>query len=459
MVMPMDSFNKCRLASEKVAWSFEEVLSDLSFDFEKSFLPSMLCGKQLPAWMSRTEKRLLNQIRGYSYAHIFEFVEEFILWQTCQTATSYVHRDLDAVSAVLNFASEETKHQRMFVLVKSLLEEGLGFRPGELPDKETIARSICQHSPFAVYLLTLTIEWLTQRHYIECFSEEEASLDDGFVRIFRLHWTEEAQHARLDALELEALATTMSPEQIEVSVNEYVDMLILVKDLLARQDELDLESFEKALGRTLEGDKRQQLLQAMHREYLWTFIVSGLEHKAFQLTYDKLVPDYMGSVLELSARLGASLNTDTLPPKRSGEDARSDAGLVSGSAPEQAKSMGLALVIDDQDHVCEFAAAALTHLGFEVLTAEDGERGLTLFEDRHQELALVILDMTMPGISGADANKVMTQVNPDVPVILSSGHMREDALGSIPEGMLAGYLQKPYLLEDLAQAVSAALTT
>ena len=39
----MDSFHKCRLASEKVAWSFEEALGDLSFDHDKCFLPRMLC--------------------------------------------------------------------------------------------------------------------------------------------------------------------------------------------------------------------------------------------------------------------------------------------------------------------------------------------------------------------------------------------------------------------------------
>jgi len=462
MVMIMDTFNRCRLASEKVAWVFDEALSDLSFDHDKRFLPSMLCGKQLPSWMSRTESRTLNQIRGYSYAHIFECVEEFILWQTCQTATGYVHRDIDAVSAVLNFASEEAKHQRMFMLVKQLLEQDFGFRPGELPDKEGVARAVCANSPFAVYLLTLTIEWLTQRHYVECFSEEEASLDLGFVRIFRLHWTEEAQHARLDALELEALANAMSSEELEAAVDEYVALLFSLKGLLATQDELDLQSLETALGKPFEADKRAELLRAMNKEYLWTFIVSGLEHKAFQLTYNKLVPERMGSVLELSARLGASLSTDALPAGSAAGDGPSapepgsDADQT-GSGVGTPATLGLALVIDDQGHVCDFAASALGHLGFDVLTAASGEEGLRLFEAHHATLSVVLLDMTMPGMSGAEALVLMTTVDPSVPVVLSSGHMREDALSTVHGGEFAGYLQKPYLMEDLAKAVSAAL--
>ena len=177
----MDSFQRCRIASEKVSWNFEAELGDLEFDFGRSFLPRRLCGVQLPEWMTAEQRRTLNQIRGYSYAHLFSFFEEFIIRQTCESATGYVHNDPEALSALLNFANEETKHQRMFELTKDLLADGFGFRPGELPGRVDVAKAVCQNSPFAVYLLTLMIEWFIQWHYIECLAEEAAELDQGCV--------------------------------------------------------------------------------------------------------------------------------------------------------------------------------------------------------------------------------------------------------------------------------------
>jgi len=303
----MDSFELCRIASEKACWSFTEALDGLAFNFENRFLPARVCGEKLPGWLTTDQARTLNQVRGFSYAHIFLFVEQFVIQQTCTSATGYVHQDSEALSALLGFSNEEVKHQRMFVRMKNLMEEGLGFRPGELPDKEEVARHVCSHSPFAVYMLILALEWLTQRHYVECFRDEEADLDGGFVRVFRLHWTEEAQHARLDAVQIRALATTMSPSEIETSVGEFNGLLQAMAGLLRNQDELDLNSFEKAIGEPLSPGRRQELLAALHQEWLWTFLLSGLEHASFKAVYGDVVPKGMLGVDDLIANLWATV--------------------------------------------------------------------------------------------------------------------------------------------------------
>jgi hypothetical protein len=286
----MDTFEMCRIAAEKASWSYDESVSDLRFDFSKLFLPAGLCGSHLPKWLTPTARTALNHIRGFSYAHIFLFVEEIIIPQVCRAASNYIHSDSEALSALLRFTDEETKHQRMFVHVKSLIAEGLGFQPAELPNKEEVARTINRHSSFAVFLLTLALEWLTQRHYIECFQDMEDKLDSGFVKIFRLHWREEAQHARLDALELQALAQKMSHDEIKIGVDEFADICQNVKLLLREQDQLDLKSLEIALGETFEKPRRSELLNALHKEYLWVFLKSGLEHKSFKAVYKGVVP-------------------------------------------------------------------------------------------------------------------------------------------------------------------------
>ncbi len=308
----MDTFHKCRVASERVSWSFAAELGELSFDFTRPFLPQRICGSQLPSWLSDADRLTLNHIRAFSYAHLFIFVEEFIIKQTCDSATAYVHADSDALSALLNFANEETKHQRMFQVAKDLISEGLNCQPGELAGRVEAARSICSKSPFAVYLLILMIEWFTQRHYIECFSEEESGLDAGFVKMFRLHWTEEAQHARLDALELEALGSSMTADEIGTAIKEFQQLLGTLGGFIVQQDELDLATFEQVTNRTLPASEREQLLRALNSESSWTFIVSGLEHKAFQTVYHKVTPDLAQTPPSLFEQVSSRLHEDSI---------------------------------------------------------------------------------------------------------------------------------------------------
>jgi len=262
----------------------------LEFDFSKRFLPLALCGDDLPEWMSEEQRLKLNQIRGYSYAHIFYFFEEFIVAQTCSTVNDYVYVDREAVSAILKFAEEETKHQRLFAFMKERLVAGFGFKPEGISGKEEAARQVCSHSDFAVYLLCLVTEWLTQRHYVECFKEEVDALDSSFVKVFRLHWTEEAQHARLDQLLLNELRQTMNDDELATAHDEFEQLLRLLEELLVEQSKLDLKTFESAYG-VLNQQQHSELLQQLCTDWRWTFIVSGLEQKAFKNVYQASFPE------------------------------------------------------------------------------------------------------------------------------------------------------------------------
>lgn len=440
----MDTFQKCRLASEKVAWNFQAEFGDLQFDFGRRFLPTRLCGAELPSWLSPERLRDLNQLRGYSYAHLFGFVEEFIIHQTCTSATEHMHADGDALSALLNFANEETKHQRLFETAKDLIASAVGFRPPELPGKVDVARAICGHSPFAVYMLTLMIEWLTQRHYIECFHEEETDLDPGFVRIFRLHWTEEALHARIDALELQALASSLPPAEIEAAIGEFVNLVHILADIVRGQDRLDIAAFERRTGDELSADHRAELLAALHRESIWIYILSGLEHRAFRSVFSRVVPPEMVSIELLSERIHAGLDEVTTMKKPA-------AAIASAERTHK-----VALVVDDQEAIRVFAQSTLERLGFEVLAAEDGAEAMAIFSARADDVSLVLLDLTLPGMSGDEVLEAIHSTHPDVSVIISSGRDRGESLGSTPAEAAAGYLQKPYRMADLERAVAGA---
>jgi nitrogen-specific signal transduction histidine kinase len=120
-------------------------------------------------------------------------------------------------------------------------------------------------------------------------------------------------------------------------------------------------------------------------------------------------------------------------------------------------SAGLVLVVDDEDVVRRTARLSLERHGFTVLCAGDGLEGVELFRQNVAELALVLLDMTMPVLGGEQAVRIMKEIRSDVPVIASSGHTEMEASRRFDQGTLAGFIQKPYTAAALAGKVKAVL--
>ena len=79
------------------------------------------------------------------------------------------------------------------------------------------------------------------------------------------------------------------------------------------------------------------------------------------------------------------------------------------------------LVIDDEEIVRSAATSALRRLGYEVLSAYDGSQGVQVFRSLHTSISLVILDLSMPGISGEETLQQLRTINPDTPILLFSG--------------------------------------
>jgi PAS domain S-box-containing protein len=118
---------------------------------------------------------------------------------------------------------------------------------------------------------------------------------------------------------------------------------------------------------------------------------------------------------------------------------------------------GIVLVVDDEASVRQVAQVVLERGGFEVLAAEDGRRGLEVFRGRAAEIAAVLLDMTMPDMSGDQVMAEMQVIRPDVRVILTSGFSRQDTMERFGASGLAGFIQKPYRPEDLLGKVREVL--
>jgi len=114
---------------------------------------------------------------------------------------------------------------------------------------------------------------------------------------------------------------------------------------------------------------------------------------------------------------------------------------------------GTILVIDDEPVVRSMVKRALEHYGYNVLLAEDGERGLEVFRQAADHIQCVVLDMTMPVMSGEETLSRLRVLCSDIPVILSSGFNEAEAMRRFEGKGLAGFIQKPYTTPTLAEKI------
>jgi two-component system cell cycle sensor histidine kinase/response regulator CckA len=128
---------------------------------------------------------------------------------------------------------------------------------------------------------------------------------------------------------------------------------------------------------------------------------------------------------------------------------------VAGTRATRFRGKGLALVIDDDAGVRAAARRILAMLGFEAIVAADGRAGAALFAERAREIAVVLLDMTMPEMNGEETFREIRRVRDDVPVILTSGYDEIEATRRFTSKGLAGFLQKPFGSEDLTRKLAA----
>lgn len=118
---------------------------------------------------------------------------------------------------------------------------------------------------------------------------------------------------------------------------------------------------------------------------------------------------------------------------------------------------GTILLVDDNQNVLDVASSMLEHLGFEVLAASDGQEGLEIFGEQAEEIDCVLLDLTMPGLSGEEVFQKMRRIRKDVRVILSSGYSEQEVAQRFTGKGLTGFIQKPYTLAKLREIIESVL--
>jgi len=118
---------------------------------------------------------------------------------------------------------------------------------------------------------------------------------------------------------------------------------------------------------------------------------------------------------------------------------------------------GAVLVVDDEEVVRRAAAVTLEHCGYTAIMASEGQAAIALFRKFSSQIVLVVLDLSMPLMNGEECLRLMRGIQPDVPVILSSGFSQADIVARFQVRGFAGFLQKPYTAQRLAALAHAVI--
>ncbi len=290
-------------ASNRAAWQLDDVIGPgATLDWSRLFMPEGLARTAELEMLSEAEKLTLNHVRAHEYLAMFGLVEEFIL----PFVMDHIRSDLaDAddvqVQAMLQFAAEEAKHIQLFKRFRELFHRGFGQGCEVIGPPEAVSKIVLAHQPLSVALFVLMIEWMSQSHYVDSV-RGRADLDPLFANLLRCHWVEEAQHAKLDTLMVEALAKGAGEREIGAAVDGFFEIVAFFDMGLQQQAKFNAQALERASLRKLPAKQRAALIEQQHRALRWTYLGSGLVHQQFRATLDSLSQAQLARVDALAPR-------------------------------------------------------------------------------------------------------------------------------------------------------------
>ncbi|MBL8183749.1 MAG: PAS domain S-box protein [Blastocatellia bacterium] len=136
-------------------------------------------------------------------------------------------------------------------------------------------------------------------------------------------------------------------------------------------------------------------------------------------------------------------------------DPTSDMGANDETVPVMPSGKGeMILLVDDEENIRQVTQAALESSGYVVATANDGTEAISIFAQRHDEIAVILTDMAMPFMDGIAMIRAARKIDPNVRVIAMSGLISADQAAELTELNVKMRLPKPFTAEELLNAVS-----
>lgn len=118
---------------------------------------------------------------------------------------------------------------------------------------------------------------------------------------------------------------------------------------------------------------------------------------------------------------------------------------------------GTILVVDDEEMILSITSRILDHAGYRVLIASDGEEATEIFKRHANEVTLVILDLSMPGMTGTEVFRELRKINPEAVIALSTGLADEEEKPDLEGIEPSGFINKPYEMTTLLASIDSIL--
>jgi CheY-like chemotaxis protein len=117
------------------------------------------------------------------------------------------------------------------------------------------------------------------------------------------------------------------------------------------------------------------------------------------------------------------------------------------------QGIGTILVVDDEEGVRSLAASVLEEAGYTVELAGDGAEAIERLRELGDDVRLVLLDLTMPQLGGAEAAVELRQIQPDIPIIAMSGYGDIEVMQQFSDAAVDDFLPKPFTPDELSVKV------
>jgi PAS domain S-box-containing protein len=162
-----------------------------------------------------------------------------------------------------------------------------------------------------------------------------------------------------------------------------------------------------------------------------------------------------GGAVMVSSELGQGTTFNVLLPACTAEAKQVELPVAPDATGEPMS--GTILLADDEDGVLDVARRMLERMDLSVIVAADGREAVDIYRSRHGEIDCVILDLAMPHMDGQEAFRELRSIRPDARVVVSSGYDHQEVTDRFVGEGLAGFIQKPYKFDALAETMRNAL--
>jgi hypothetical protein len=277
--------------SKRVRWEIErDLIRGRRFDYTKTFLPAGLSLVDELPFLSASDKRLLSQVQGRTYAYIFGLVERYIAAKVSDLGREHAFGDQVAFEALVRMTEEELKHQELFRRLESMMAADMPAGYEMTADANAVAQAVLAAPTWAVLALTLDIELFTQAHY-RASIEPDANLSELWKDVFLFHWKEESQHAILDEIELLREDAKLDAAARSAAVDGLIALVGAVDGILQAQAGADARYFGAIVGRKFSDAEREAVHATVLKAYRWQYIVSGVMEPRFRNVLFALVDE------------------------------------------------------------------------------------------------------------------------------------------------------------------------